>query len=133
MAWRKREIENYLCRREILLRFAQTQATAEGPLFEQAEKSRRTKAMEEAIAEIEAASASLGRPSPWSDDCKVSDEFLAPVFTAYSKRLAVPLCLRKSEYARLAALLQRDEVNPEIVEKLDAIADVASRATACAE
>ena len=71
---------------------------------------------------------SLGRPSPWSDDCKVTDDFLEPLFRNYSKRLDIPLCLRKNQYSQLVPLMDPKEISPEVREKLDAIAEVASRA-----
>jgi hypothetical protein len=86
--------------------------------------------MQQAITEIETALASLGRPSPWSADIKATDEFLDPLFANYSKRLGVPLCMRKNMYFGLASLMKPDEVDSEVREKLDAIVTLAARAKA---
>jgi hypothetical protein len=128
LAWTRREIENYICTREVLLRFAAQHESPEGPLFEHAAKPQRLEVMEQAIAELEKALASLGRPAPWSADIKATDEFLDPLFTNYSKRLGIPLCLRKNMYFSLARLLRPDEIASEVGEKLDAIASAAARA-----
>jgi hypothetical protein len=128
LAWTRREIENYICTREVLLRYAAQHEAQEGPLFEHATKPQRMQAMEQAIAELEKALTSLGRPSPWSADIKATDEFLDPLFTNYSKRLEIPLCLRKNMYFTLAALQKKEEIPKEVIEKLDAIASVAARA-----
>ncbi len=128
LAWTRREIENYLCTRDVLLRFAAQHEAPEGPLFEHAAKPRRVEAMEQEIAEMEKAFSKLNRPSPWSADIKATDDFLDPLFTNYSKRLGVPLCLRKSMYFTLASLLRTNEIDPEVRAKLDAVASIAARA-----
>jgi len=133
LAWTRREIENYICTRNVLLRFAAQHEAPEGPLFEHAAKPQRIEAMEQAIVELEKALASLGRPTPWSVDIKATDEFLDPLFANYSKRLGVPLCLRKNMYFTLVPLLRPDEIALEIGEKLDAIASVVARAKPISE
>ena len=102
-------------------------------MFEHAAKPQRIEAMEQAIVELEKALASLGRPTPWSVDIKATDEFLDPLFANYSKRLGVPLCLRKNMYFTLVPLLRPDEIALEIGEKLDAIASVVARAKPISE
>ena len=46
-------------------------------------------AMDDSIAEIEGALATLGTGSPWSADTKVSDDFLTPLFKAFYKQLGL--------------------------------------------
>ena len=55
-------------------------------------------------------------------------EFLNPRFRAYFGKLGLPNLLLKSDYHILASLVAREELDAEIGEKLDAIADVAARA-----
>lgn len=129
LAWKKKEIENYFCTREVLVRFAERQVDNDKPLFEHADRSIRLEAMEQEIVEIEKAFSKLNRPSPWSAEIKATDEFLDPLFVNYSKRLGIPLCLRKNTYFTLVALMQPHEIDLEVREKLDAIAEVAARAT----
>lgn len=128
LSWNRREIENYLCSRATLASYAA--ATAEthirsvhpGPIFVGPEIERRTAAMTEVIGEVEAAMTTLGRGSPWGGDTKVSDDFLTPLFEAYYKRLDLPNLMRKTNFHVLADHVPDDEIDPEIIEKLDAIA-----------
>ena len=128
LMWSRREIENYVCTRDVLLRFAAQAAAVDGPLFEHAQLPMRQRVMEEEITKLATALETLGKPSPWSAETKATDEFLDPLFSNYSKRLGIPLCLRKSGYSALADLLEKDEIDSEVVQKLDTIVEVAKRA-----
>ena len=131
LAWRRREIENYLCSQSTLENYARSSAEADepGPLLAIGESNRRLGAMREAIDKIENAMATLGKGSPWSEDAKVSDDFLTPLFAAYFKRLDLPNLMSKKDFYELAEHVPETEIDPEICEKLDTIADVAERAT----
>jgi hypothetical protein len=126
MMWRRREIENYLCTKRTLLAYARHGLKED--LFGQAEETRRTEAMNEAIGEITAALQTLRQISPWSADAKASDDVLDPLFAAYFKKLGLPNVMKKSDYHSLAAFVPKEEIDPEIVEKLDAIVSIAERA-----
>ena len=126
LAWRRREIENYLCQESVLLRYARHELADD--LFGAAEADRREAAMREAIAEVAAALKTLRNLDPWSPDIKATDEFLNPLFRTYFAKLGLPNLLLKSDYHVLASLVSRDEIDAEIVEKLDAIARVAGQA-----
>jgi hypothetical protein len=123
MMWRRREIENYFCTQDILLRFAESDA--EEDLFGLAERQKRMAAMKASISEVAQALATLGKPDPWSVDIKASDEFLDPLFKKYSEKLDAPLVLRKNEYFKLARFMAKKDLDPEIKEKLDAVLNVA--------
>jgi|GEM_PF-2777972 len=84
--------------------------------------------MIDSIQQLEEALKKLRKPSPWSSDIKVTDEFLDPLFDEYFSKLRLPNLLRKSEYYSLAELVPIDKIHPEIGEKLDAILKVASNA-----
>ncbi len=134
LAWRRREIENYLCSRGTLETFAASTARAyaeaeePGPLFVPPEIGRRLGAMREAIDEIEQAMDTLGQGSPWDVESKVSDGFLTPLFSSYFKKLALPNLMNKSNFHELAQYVDEDEIDSEITEKLDAIARTAEAA-----
>ncbi|KAF0176881.1 MAG: ATPase AAA [Limisphaerales bacterium] len=126
-AWSRREIENYLCTREVLLRFARgTEADAD--LFSASEADIRVKAMEKAITDVEQSLQVLDKPSPWSADCKVSDDFLRPLFKAYFAALKMPNVIAKSDYHQLAPFLQPSDVDIEVRAKLDQLVAIASKA-----
>ena len=132
LVWQRREIESYLCSRTTLESYAAAVAAGDvpGPLFVGPEAERRVGAMREAIDEIASALERLGRGSPWDPGTKVSDDFLTPLFRAYFGKLGLPedLMTKKSFY-ELAEHVPPDELDPEVGEKLDAIAAVAANAT----
>ncbi len=126
LGWRRREIESYLCTEDVLLRYAGR--GADGDLFAVAQAQEREEAMREAIEELVAALRTLGRPSPWSKELKVTDEFLDPLFANYFDRLGLPNLMRKTDYHQLVEFVQPDEIPAEVDEKLRAIVEVAGRA-----
>ncbi len=125
--WTRREIENYLCTREVLIRFARGTQT-EPDLFNAVEADRREEAMTKAIAEVERSLIVLDKPDPWSFDSKVSDDFMRPLFKTYFAALDLPNAMSKSNYHQLAPLLRPEEVASEVLEKLDAIVALARNA-----
>ncbi len=132
LAWRRREIENYLCSLATLEAYARTSAEEAQrgvPLIAQAEATRRLESMRAAIIEISSALQTLGKGSPWDDATKVSDEFLVPLFDTYFKRLSLPNLMRKKSFYELAEHVPQAEIDPEIGEKLDAIVQVAGSAS----
>ena len=126
MMWRRREIENYFCTREVLLAYARHDLPDD--MFGRADAQDREQAMEEAIEEVTQALATLRNVDPWSPDIKASDDFLDPLFKKFYQKLGLPLELRKSEYHVLASLVPPDALDTEIVDKLDAIVRVAESA-----
>lgn len=116
--WNRREIENYLCDKEVLLRYAEGMEPDD--LVGRALKEQRRDAMLYAIDRVEAAFKELGR-DPWSFDEKVSEEFLPTVFKRYFERLGADNRLNKSDFHVLTEHILKDEIDPEIVDALDLI------------
>ena len=120
LAWKRREIENYFCQREVLVRYARGDRDLfSGPQVE---------AMNEEIAKLETAFQIVRRPEPWSPDTKASDDFLDPLFKNYFARLGLRLEFRKRDYCQLVDLLDPANVDNEVREKLDVIVEVSQRA-----
>jgi hypothetical protein len=130
LTWRRREIENYLCNPETLEAYASAGASglSAGPLFGAAEAEARTTAMRESIREVELALRTLGKGSPWDPATKVSDDFLAPLFENYFRKLKLPNLMAKKNSHELAHLVPVDKIDPEIQQKLHAIVRVAGSA-----
>lgn len=122
--WARREIENYLCKREVLLAWARHEGNEAGPLF----CSGWVTAMEETITEVEAAMDTLGKGSPWSGDSKVTDDFLNPLFSKFYKKVGLPNLLQKTDYHVLAGYVERGQIDPDIISVLDRILEVSKRA-----
>lgn len=131
LVWRRREIESYLCTRATLESYAAsvTEADVPGPLFAGPEVERRVGAMREAIDRTASALEQLDRGSPWGPDLMVNDDFLTPLFRAYLGALGLPTDLMtKKSFYELAEHVALHELDPEVGEKLDAIAAVAASA-----
>ena len=130
LAWKRREIENYLCSEATLEAYARGSAMASDPmpLFAPSEVDRRLRAMREAISEISKALRLLGKGSPWDEDIKASDDFLTPLFQAYFRKLGIPNIMRKGSFYDLVEYVPKEEIDHEIGEKLDVIASVARSA-----
>jgi energy-coupling factor transporter ATP-binding protein EcfA2 len=127
LMWRRREIESYLTSRDVLRAYASRVAVDRfgGELFGGAA----VRCMDEAIDEVAQAFATLRKPDPFGPDAKASDEFLDPVFEKFFTKMGLPPSLmRKTDYHRLAPHLERKDIDPEVTEKLDQIAEVAQRA-----
>jgi ABC-type hemin transport system ATPase subunit len=128
--WQKREIENYLCQKEVLLAWAKAAGGRgeELPLLEGGYSSKWLDTMEQTIAEIEAAMAKLRKGSPWSPNTKVSDDFLDPLFESFFEKLGLRNMMRKTNYHEFAGFVPRERIDPEIIAVLDLIAETAGRA-----
>jgi len=123
--WAKREIENYFCTQEVLLAWAVHDVADD--LFGVAERATRQKAMEKAIADVTHL-LEIDEKSPWSPDVKATDEVLDRIFRVFFKEINLPLSFRKRDYHLLAGFLSKQQIEQEIVEKLDAIVETALRA-----
>jgi ABC-type taurine transport system ATPase subunit len=128
--WKRREIENYFCIPEVLEAYAAGTAEQEalGPLFAGRIAEERKGVMNEIIREVETALETLDKGSPWEPDTKVSDDFLAPLFDKYYKKLSLPNLMAKRNFYVLANLVPRDKIPEEVREKLDSIVEVAKKA-----
>ena len=114
-SWRKREIENYLCSEDVLMRWVDDRF----PLFRHQ--------MEEAIMEIESARRVLGQPPPWDEATKASDDALAPIFRSFGEKAGVGGQIQKSDYHFLVSYMDILEIDPEVVSVLDSIVEVAAK------
>lgn len=126
MMWAKREIENYLCQESVLLAYAKHDQPDD--LFGLVEAEHRQSIMRESIAEIATALRTLRKEEPWSPDVKVSSDFLTPLFELFFDKLELPNLLRKTDFHILAKLVPKEQIDPEVVDKLDNIVAVARKA-----
>ncbi len=125
--WLRREIENYLCTEATLEAYARGAPSQADPLplFAASEADARLAAMRDAIAEITNALETLGRGSPWDADVKASDDVLVPLFDRYFDKLGLRNLMARKSFHELAHWVPGHGIDPEIGEKLDAIAAVA--------
>jgi len=118
MEWKKRELENYFCTPEILVRWATLQADT---LF----TGNYPDTMQQVINDFTAPQYLRNRLDKWWNDEKLSD-WAENIFKEFSARVGQPIIMRKSNFHELILLLKPDEVDLEIIEKLDAIFRVVS-------
>ncbi len=126
LMWQRREIENYFCTEDVLLAYAQSNLPDD--LLGHAQKQHATDMMRESIAEVSRALKTLSKGSPWSHDLKVTDDFLDPLFKAFSEKMKTPLVLRKNEYHKLVEFMPASKIGSEVNTMLDAIVTVAKQA-----
>ncbi len=124
--WKRREIENYLCQKEVLMAWAKGEGEQQtgGLLFANQWVSK----MEEAIAEIEDALMTLAKGLPWSPDTKVSDDFLNPLFDSFFKKLGLENLMLKTNYHTLVQYVPSDMIDPEVSNVLDGVFKIANQA-----
>ena len=116
--WRRREIENYVTRRDVLLGFAA--GGPAGDLLAQAEATRRHDAMASALGEVERAQETLGRDA-WGADIKASEEVLPAVFRLFYKALGLRNEMNKADFHELVAHVEPSDIDPEVTAVLDRI------------
>jgi len=97
-----------------------------GPLFENHERQRLTEAMELAITELVPPLALTDKSFRWWRDIKASDDFLDILFERFFASLGHANLMRKSNYHKLAPFVT--DIDPEIIDVLEAIANLADRA-----
>ncbi len=124
--WKQRELENYLCSKDVVLEWikATAESNSDGPLFAR----EWVKIMTDIITELESALETLNKPSPWGKDIKVTDDFLDPLFEKFFNKLELPNLMRKTDYHVLAKFVAPENLDPEIPEVLNAIQQVAEQA-----
>lgn len=122
--WRRNEVENYFCLRDVLTGWAKAFGMANtGPLLSISSE----KIMEESVAEIESARRALDE-DPWGPDIKASDEVFKPIFRKFFSKMKLPNLMEKSSYYGLVDYIRPDEIDPEVKEALDQISQVAASA-----
>lgn len=130
LKWRRKEIENYLCDPATLYAYAELSGASDaaGPLFGRAEAVKRRAVMERVVQENVPPAAMNDPVHRFWITTKASDDFLDVVFARYFRELGLGMLLGKTDYHRLASLVPKERIDPEIAEKLDAIEEVAAKA-----
>ncbi len=123
--WKRCEIENYLCSREVLTDYAEDLAASlDAELLRELWRGH----MADCIAELERALKDLGKPDPWGGDLKVSEEFLGPLFRKFAEKAGQPVSSSKADFFRLAQHVKPERVDPEVGEVLDLIVKTREKA-----
>lgn len=128
--WPSREVENYLLPTKTLREYARQEGeiAALGPLFEGPVTSEWLQAMDRAIRDRVPPIALRDPADAFWLNTKISDELLAPVFSAFFEELGLPNRMRKANYHQLVGLLDPQDVHEDVVHVLDSIVAQASQA-----
>ena len=121
LGWRRGHIEEYVCVPAALEAYAvgEAQSTAPGPLFAFEEADRRLVAMREAIRQHRAGH-DLGGGA--------GEDSLTSIFREYQAQLDLTDSLPLPDIGELAETIAVGDVEPEVRDKLDAIASLAEQA-----
>jgi hypothetical protein len=65
------------------------------------------------------------KDSPFLMDTKASEVILEPFFKEFYRMIAQYNTMEKSAFYRIAEVMEKDEIHPDVVEKLNAIAQLA--------
>ncbi len=117
--WSCKEIENYLCQKDVILKWVENKAESEGEggLF----SATWIDIMNKKIEEMESALSTLGKDTPWGCDIKATDYFLDPLFQKFFEELRLPNLMRKTDYHVLAEYLETEYIHDDIRMVLDEI------------
>jgi len=126
VCWKKKEIENYFITKDVLVKYVTHDLKDD--LFGRLEAEKRRDILLNSIQKIEDALLVLKKPAAWSDDIKITTDFLDLVFEDYFKQVKQANILRKSEYNILIDFFPVSDIDIEVVEKLDRIVVTALKA-----
>jgi hypothetical protein len=123
MCWRKRELENYFAKPDVLIKYAESLAKKYNHLSVQQLKQE----MQNVIEDITPPLYLKDLKNEWWDTTKLSDDWLDKIFQEFYKRLNI-IGLQskntKKTYYELIDFVERKNVDDEITEKLDTIYDL---------
>ena len=117
LSWMKREVENYFAYPEVILRYLKKRP-------DPAPDDMIT-LMNECLVDAIPPRAYRDRSDRWWSETKMSDDFLEPLFAEFFKKSGQKVLLSKGGYYEIARYILPQEIEPEVIEKLDAIYKVA--------
>ena len=99
-------------------------------LFGHSQKGKREEIMQEEIGILTESLRNLYKELPFTDDIKASDDFWFLCLKVSEKLIddGGALALRKSDFYKLVKYIPKEEIDKEVIEKLDAILAVAEKA-----
>jgi ABC-type cobalamin/Fe3+-siderophores transport system ATPase subunit len=116
ICWRRRELENYFSRPDLLLKHATLLGYAKYPTIGPV---RLKSAMEKTIADLTPPIFLRDLNHDWWKTAKITDEWLKPIFTEFYKNLNIPQDFYKRDFYSLIKLMEPETIDSEIIEKLD--------------
>jgi hypothetical protein len=118
LSWMKRDIENYFAYPDVIVRYLKNRpdpATDDMITL-----------MTECLVDAIPPRAYRDRNDRWWSETKMSDDFLEPLFADFFKKSGQKVLLNKGGYYEIARYIHPEEIEPEVIEKLDIIYTIAS-------
>ena len=117
ICWERRELENYFARPDLLIKHARLLN------FKHIEfsQSKLEKIMKETISDFTIPIYFNDLNNPWWRTAKLSDDWLDLIFPEFYKRLGMPQDFYKRDYYKLIMLMKDEEIDEEVIKKLDSI------------
>ncbi|MDR2562680.1 MAG: ATP-binding protein [Prevotellaceae bacterium] len=119
VCWRKREMENYFARPELLLKYAKL-LQFKYPKFTQRQLE---ETMQQTVSDYTLPVYLKNPDDEWWDNAKLSDEWLDKIFPEFYRQSGIPQDFYKRDYYQLISLMDKQDISDEISEKLDLIYD----------
>ncbi|MDR1183143.1 MAG: ATP-binding protein [Bacteroidales bacterium] len=118
ICWKKRELENYFAKPDLLIKHAKS-LQGEYPQFSQQQLEQ---AMQQAISDYTLPAYLKNPDDEWWNTAKLSDDWLDKIFPAFYRQLGISVGVNfKKNYYQLISLLDKKDISIEVSEKLDAI------------
>jgi len=131
--WKRREIENYLLVPDAMVRFCQSEIT---PPVDETSTDKQTLMLPGIIPNrdeilallrkrmLEEEFANPYKDTPFLIGTKASEVILEPFFKDFYALVGQYNNMRKNSFYRLAAIMEKNEIHLEVVEKLDRVAQL---------
>jgi len=120
ICWKKREIENYFAKPDLLISWAKLQVVKH-PGFSAANMET---AMKKAINDLTAPIYLNDYKNSWWDTEKLTDNWLDKIFPQFYQNIGLAQSFYKRDYYQLIMLMQPAQIDNEIKEKLDLLMTV---------
>ncbi|MDR0414558.1 MAG: AAA family ATPase [Prevotellaceae bacterium] len=121
VCWRKRELENYFAKPDVLLKYAESLQSRHSH-FTGAQLSA---AMDEVVKDFTTPVCLKNLQDEWWSAAKLTDDWLDKIFPAFHKKLGLPCAASyKKNYCELIQFLNAADIDMEVAEKLDLIYEV---------
>lgn len=115
--WSKRELENYFAKPNLLLRHAQLLAHK----YTQFNSIHLRSTMEQTIANFTIPAYLSDQNNNWWNTAKLSDDWLDLIFPEFYSRIGLTQDFFKRDYYTLISLMDPNDIDPEVKQKLDQI------------
>lgn len=125
--WARKEIENYFCFPDVLLKYAEDffDEQSPGPLFNQPDLRKKT--MQECIEDFVPRAALRNLSDKWWTETKASTDFLDRLFELYYQKLGLPNLMRKNGYYGLVKYIDKSQVPDEVKVVLEEILKIGKK------